>query len=44
VVKPGESLSVIAQRYGTSVARVKALNNLRSDNIRAGQRLVVRRG
>ena len=43
-VRSGESLSVIAERYGTSVARLKSLNGLRSDRIRAGQRLVVRRG
>jgi membrane-bound lytic murein transglycosylase D len=43
VVVAGESLGVIAQRYGTTVERVKSLNNLRSDRIRIGQRLVVRR-
>ncbi len=43
-VRRGESLSVIAQRYGTSVSRIKSLNGLRSDRIRAGQKLVVRRG
>ncbi len=42
VVKSGESLGVIAQRYGTSVARLKSLNKLSSDRIKAGQRLVVR--
>jgi membrane-bound lytic murein transglycosylase D len=42
-VKRGESLGVIAQRYGTSVSRLKSLNGLRSDRIRPGQKLVVRR-
>ncbi len=44
VVKRGESLGVIAQRYGLSVSRLKSLNGLKSDRIKAGQRLVVRRG
>ena len=43
-VRSGESLSVIAERYGTSVSRLKSLNKLRSDRIKAGQKLVVRRG
>jgi membrane-bound lytic murein transglycosylase D len=43
-VRSGESLGVIAQRYGTTVSRIKSLNGLRSDRIRAGQKLVVRRG
>jgi len=42
VVKRGESLGLIARRNGTSVAAIKRLNKLRSDNIRAGQRLRVR--
>jgi membrane-bound lytic murein transglycosylase D len=43
-VRRGESLGVIAQRYGTSVAQLRSLNGLRSDRIQAGQKLVVRRG
>lgn len=35
----GESLSVIARRYGTSVSRLMALNGLRHSSIRAGQNL-----
>lgn len=42
-VKSGESLGVIAQRYGTTVSRIKSLNGLRSDRIQPGQKLVVRR-
>ena len=42
VVKRGESLGVIARRNGTSVAALKRMNKLRSDNIRVGQRLRVR--
>jgi membrane-bound lytic murein transglycosylase D len=42
VVKRGETLGHIARRNGTSVARLKALNKLKSDVIRPGQRLRVR--
>ena len=41
-VEQGESLWVIAQRYDTSVERVKQLNQLSSNNIRPGQELRVR--
>ncbi|MDT3696812.1 MAG: LysM peptidoglycan-binding domain-containing protein [Ignavibacterium sp.] len=40
-VKKGESLFSIAQRYNTSVAKIKSLNNLKSNNIQAGQKLLV---
>ncbi|KAB2838065.1 MAG: LysM peptidoglycan-binding domain-containing protein [Melioribacteraceae bacterium] len=40
-VKKGESLFSIAQRYNTSVAKLKSLNNLKSNNIQAGQKLLV---
>lgn len=38
-VRSGETLDVLAQRHGTSVARLKAANGLVSSRIRAGQRL-----
>lgn len=41
-VVSGESLSVIARRYKVTVAKLKQLNNLRSDRIRIGQKLVVK--
>ena len=41
-VAQGESLWIIAQRYGTSVQRVKRLNDLSSNNIQPGQELRVR--
>ncbi len=44
VVRRGESLSVIAQRYGLTVSRLKSLNKLKSERIKAGQKLVVTRG
>lgn len=41
VVVKGDSLSAIAKRYGTSVAALKSVNNLKSDVIIPGQRLVI---
>ncbi|PSQ69302.1 MAG: hypothetical protein BRD29_01975 [Bacteroidetes bacterium QH_2_67_10] len=43
-VKAGESLWAIASEYGTSVSRVKELNNLRSNSLQAGERLLVEEG
>lgn len=40
-VRKGETLPVIAKRFGTSVADLKRINHLRSDRIAAGTRLVV---
>lgn len=37
VVKSGESLSILAQRYNTTVAAIKERNNLRTSVIRVGQ-------
>lgn len=41
VVRPGDTLSLIAQAFGTTVGRLKDMNSLRSDSIRPGQRLFV---
>lgn len=41
VVKRGESLSLIAQRYNTSVAAIKQHNKLNSDTLRVGQKLQI---
>jgi membrane-bound lytic murein transglycosylase D len=38
-VKSGETLYVIAQRYKTTVAKIKSINNLTSDIIQPGQKL-----
>ena len=43
-VRSGEVLGKIAIRYHVSVSQIKRWNNLRSDNIRIGQRLVIYRG
>ncbi len=43
VVKKGDYLGRIASRYRVSVAQLKRWNNLRSDNIRVGQRLYIHR-
>lgn len=40
-IKSGEALSIIAQKYGVSVRKIKAANGLRSDAIRAGAKLVI---
>lgn len=40
-VRKGETLSTIARKYGTSVKQLKRANNLSSDNINVGQRLVI---
>ena len=44
VVKRGESLGAIAKRYGTTVARLKALNGIKGSRVIAGQTLRVRSG
>ena len=43
-VQRGEVLGMLAIRYRCSVSQIKRWNNLRSDNIRIGQRLVIYRG
>ena len=40
-VKSGDTLSAIARRYNTTVAKLKSLNNLKSDTIYVGQKLAV---
>ncbi|WP_440054027.1 N-acetylmuramoyl-L-alanine amidase [Pseudoalteromonas sp. T1lg65] len=40
-VKSGESLSVLASRYGTSVAALKSINNLKSNTLFIGQVLTI---
>lgn len=40
-VRKGETLPLIAKRYGTTVAEIKRINHLRSDKIAAGHRLTL---
>ena len=40
-VRSGESLSVIAQRYGTTASVIKSINNLRSNSLSIGQLLTI---
>lgn len=42
VVRRGDNLSIIARKHGTTIARLRQLNRLRSDVIRPGQRLRTR--
>jgi len=44
VVKPGDSLSAIAVRLGTTVAALKEANGLTGDKILVGQKLVIPAG
>ncbi|MCR4603446.1 MAG: transglycosylase SLT domain-containing protein [Prevotella sp.] len=41
-VRSGDTLGAIARRNGTTVAKLKRLNGLRGDNIRAGKKLRVK--
>lgn len=41
IIKSGDTLSSIARRYGTTVAKLKSLNNLSSDLIYAGASLKI---
>ena len=43
-VRQGESLSVVAKRFGMKVSQLKEMNNLRSNIIRVGTKLRVRGG
>lgn len=40
-VRRGDNLSAIAQRYSVSVQQIRSWNNLRGNNIQAGQRLTL---
>ena len=43
-VKSGQTLSEIAKRNGTTVAKLRRLNGIKGSNIRAGKKLRVREG
>lgn len=41
VVRSGDTLSEIGERYGVSVSKLRSANGLRGNNLRIGQRLVI---
>lgn len=41
-VMKGDNLSKIARRHGTTVDKLRKINNMKNDNLRAGQKLRVR--
>lgn len=43
LIKRGDTLSGIARKYGTTVAKIKAANGLKSDLIREGRTLTIPR-
>ncbi|MCR4680081.1 MAG: LysM peptidoglycan-binding domain-containing protein [Bacteroidales bacterium] len=43
-VRKGETLSSIARKYGTSYTTIKSLNHLRSNTLRVGQKLLIKKG
>ncbi|MCP5079130.1 MAG: LysM peptidoglycan-binding domain-containing protein, partial [Psychromonas sp.] len=40
-VRSGESLSIIAKRYGTTTSQIKSINKLRSSSLAIGQLLTI---
>jgi len=42
-VQRGENLTSISKQYNISISELKQLNNLKNDNIQAGQRLIVKK-
>lgn len=42
IVRPRDTLSEIAERHGVTVAQLRALNGIKTDHIRPGQRLRLR--
>ena len=41
VVEKGDTLSVIAEAFNTSVSALKSMNNLKGNNLRIGQKILV---
>lgn len=41
VVRPGDTLTQLSQKFGMEIEQIKELNNLTSDTIYVGQRLTV---
>ena len=43
-VRKGETVASIARKYGISVSKLKSLNRMRSNYLKVGQRLLVKKG
>lgn len=43
-VKPGDSLYQIATTFGTTIEKIKEINNLKEDILNSGQKLLIRSG
>lgn len=43
-VRKGETISKVAAKYGLSVSKLKSMNHLRSNYLRVGQKLLVKKG
>lgn len=43
IVRSGDTLSAIARKHRVTVAQIKAWNNLKSDNLQIGQKLVIKK-
>ena len=41
-IRQGQTLGEIARKYGTTVSKLRRLNGLKNNNIRAGKKLRVR--
>ena len=41
VVRPGDTLTLIAKAFDTTVPKIRELNNMKSDMVRAGQKILV---
>ena len=41
-IKSGDTLSEIAERNGTTVAKLRKINNIKGNNIRAGKKIRVK--
>lgn len=41
VVQSGDNLTLIAQAFGTTVAKIREMNNLKGDGLRVGQKLML---
>ena len=41
VVQSGDTLSFISQAFNTTVRKIKEMNNLKGDNLKVGQKIMV---